>query len=31
MEEHKVNYFQGIVRTGKAQGFKICAHIQIHL
>ena len=26
MEEHKVNYFQGLVQTGKAQGFKTCAH-----
>ena len=26
MEEHKVNYFQGLVHTGKAQGFKTCAH-----
>ena len=25
MEEHKVNYFQGLVQTGKAQGFKTCA------
>ena len=23
MEEHKVNYFQGLVRTGKAQCFKL--------
>ena len=23
MEEHKVNYFQGLVQTGKAQGFKL--------
>ena len=22
MDEHKVNYFQGLVQTGKAQGFK---------
>ena len=29
MEEHKVNYFQGLVRTGKAQGFKTCAHGQV--
>ena len=29
MEEHKVNYFQGLVRTGKAQGFKTCAHSQV--
>ena len=26
MEEHKVNYFQGLVQTGKAEGFKTCAH-----
>ena len=26
MEEHKVNYFQRIVQTGKAQGFKTGAH-----
>ena len=26
MEEHRVNYFQGFVQTGKAQGFKTCAH-----
>ena len=29
MEEHKVNYFQGLVRTGKAQGLKTCAHSQV--
>ena len=29
MEEHKVNYFQGLVRTGKAQGFKTCAQSQV--
>ena len=29
MEEHKVNYFQGLVQTGKAQGFKTCAHSQV--
>ena len=29
MEEHKVNYFQGLLRTGKAQGFKTCAHSQV--
>ena len=23
MEEHKVNYFQGLVQTGKTQGFKL--------
>ena len=23
IEEHKVNYFQGLVQTGKAQGFKL--------
>ena len=23
MEEHKVNYFQGLVQTGKAQGLKL--------
>ena len=23
MEEHKVNYFQGLVQTGKAQGFNL--------
>ena len=23
MEEHKGNYFQGLVQTGKAQGFKL--------
>ena len=23
MEEHKVKYFQGLVRTGKAQSFKL--------
>ena len=28
MEEHKVNYFQGLVQTGKAKGFKTCAHSQ---
>ena len=26
MEEHKVNNFQGLVRTCKAQGLKTCAH-----
>ena len=26
MEEYKVNYFEGLVQTGKAQGFKTCAH-----
>ena len=26
MEEHKANYFQGLVQTVKAQGFKTCAH-----
>ena len=26
MEEHKVNYFQGFVLTGKSQGLKTCAH-----
>ena len=26
MEEHKVNYFQGLVQTDKAQGFNTCAH-----
>ena len=26
MEEHKVNYFQGLVQTGKAQDLKTCAH-----
>ena len=26
MEEHKVNYFEGLVQTDKAQGFKTCAH-----
>ena len=25
MEEHKVNYFQGLVQTGKEQGLKSCA------
>ena len=25
MEEHKVSYFQGLVQTDKAQGFKNCA------
>ena len=30
MEEHKVNYFQGLIRTGKAQGFKTCAHSQVY-
>ena len=25
MEEHKVNYFQGLVQTGKAHGFITCA------
>ena len=25
MEERKVNYFQGLVQTGKAQGVKTCA------
>ena len=29
MEEHKVNYFQGIVQIGKAQGFKTCARSEI--
>ena len=29
MEEHKVIYFQGLVRTGKAQSFKTCAHSQV--
>ena len=31
MEEHKVNHFQGLVRTGKAQGFKTCAHSQVYI
>ena len=26
MEDHKVNYVQGLVQTGKALGFKTCAH-----
>ena len=26
MEEHKVNYFEGLVQAGKAQGLKTCAH-----
>ena len=26
MEDYKVNYFQGLVQTGKTQGFKTCAH-----
>ena len=26
MEQHEVNYFQGHVQTGKAQGLKTCAH-----
>ena len=25
MEEDKINYFQGLVQTGKARGFKTCA------
>ena len=25
----KVSYFQGLVRTGKAQGFNTCAHCQV--
>ena len=29
MEEHKVNYFQGLVRTGNAHGFKINAHSKV--
>ena len=29
MDEHKVNYFQGLVQTGKAQGLKTCAHSQV--
>ena len=24
MEEYKVNYFQGLVQSGKAQGLKTC-------
>ena len=27
MKEHKVHYFQGLVQTGKAQGFITCARI----
>ena len=30
MEEHKVNYFQGLVHTGEAHGFKTCAHSEIY-
>ena len=26
---NKVNYFQGLVQTGKAQGLKTCTHIQV--
>ena len=29
MEELKVNYFQGLVQTGMAQGFKTCADSKI--
>ena len=29
MEEYKVSYFQGLVQTGKAQGFNTCAHSQV--
>ena len=27
MEEHKVNYLQGLVQTGKAQGFNVAMKI----
>ena len=32
MEEHKVNYFQGLVQTGKAQGFKnLCTQLNVNI
>ena len=30
-KEHKVYYFQGLVQTGKAQGFKTSAHSYMYI